>query len=151
VHVGLTHYLFLSAILFSFGVYAVVTRRNAILLLMGIELILNAANVNFIAFARYGGLKLDGQVFAVFVIILAAAEAAIALAIVLNIYQRFKTVNVDEINALKEAVTPTSSSSWRPPSLLPVGGFLLLIFSTTSFPAEGLARRRSSCRSASRW
>lgn len=102
MHVGLTHYLFLSAILFSFGVYAVVTRRNAILLLMGIELILNAANINFVAFSRYGGLKLDGQVFAVFVIILAAAEAAIALAIVLNIYQRFKTVNVDEINALKE-------------------------------------------------
>jgi NADH-quinone oxidoreductase subunit K len=102
MHVGLTHFLFISAILFSLGIYGVVTRRNAIMVLMGIELILNAANINFVAFSRYGGLKLDGQVFAVFVIILAAAEAAIALAIILNIYHRFKTVNVDEINALKE-------------------------------------------------
>ena len=84
------------------GLYGVVTRRNAILVLMGIELILNSANINFIAFARYGGMKLDGQAIAVFVIILAAAEAAIVLAIVLNIYQRFHTVNVDEINKLKE-------------------------------------------------
>ena len=102
MQVGLTHYLVLSAILFSLGLYGVVTRRNAILVLMGIELILNSANINFIAFARYGGMKLDGQAIAVFVIILAAAEAAIALAIVLNIYQRFHTVNVDEINKLKE-------------------------------------------------
>jgi len=102
MQVGLTHYLILSAILFSLGLYGVVTRRNAILVLMGIELILNSANINFIAFARYGGMKLDGQAIAVFVIILAAAEAAIALAIVLNIYQRFHTVNVDEINKLKE-------------------------------------------------
>src|ERR1700690_3564226 len=98
MQVGLTHFLILSAILFSLGLYGVVTRRNAILVLMGIELILNSANINFIAFARYGGMKLDGQAIAVFVIILAAAEAAIALAIVLNIYQRFHTVNVDEIN-----------------------------------------------------
>jgi len=102
MQVGLTHYLILSAILFSLGLYGVVTRRNAILVLMGIELILNSANINFIAFARYGGMKLDGQAIAVFVIILAAAEAAIALAIGLNIYQRFHTVNVDEINKLKE-------------------------------------------------
>jgi NADH-quinone oxidoreductase subunit K len=102
MQVGLTHYLIISAILFSLGLYGVVTRRNAILVLMGIELILNSANINFIAFARYGGMKLDGQAIAVFVIILAAAEAAIALAIVLNIYQRFHTVNVDEINKLKE-------------------------------------------------
>lgn len=102
MQVGLTHFLIISAILFSLGLYGVVTRRNAILVLMGIELILNSANINFIAFARYGGMKLDGQAIAVFVIILAAAEAAIALAIVLNIYQRFHTVNVDEINKLKE-------------------------------------------------
>jgi NADH-quinone oxidoreductase subunit K len=69
---------------------------------MGLELVLNAANLNFIAFARYGGMNLDGQVAAIFVIILAAAEAAVALAIVLNIYHRFQTVNVDEISALKE-------------------------------------------------
>ena len=102
MHVGLIHYLFISAILFSFGIFAVVTRRNAILVLMGIELILNSANINFIAFSRFLGMKLDGQAIAVFVIILAAAEAAIALAIVLNIYQRFNTVNVDEVSKMKE-------------------------------------------------
>ena len=102
MQVTLIHYLIVSAILFSLGIYGVVTRKNAILVLMGIELILNAANINFIAFSRYGGMQLDGQAIAVFVIILAAAEAAVALAIVLNIYQRFKTVNVDEINKLKE-------------------------------------------------
>ncbi|TAK63848.1 MAG: NADH-quinone oxidoreductase subunit NuoK [Bacteroidetes bacterium] len=102
MEVGLTHFLIVSAILFSLGLFAVITRRNAILVLMGVELILNSANINFIAFAKYGGMKLDGQAAAVFVIILAAAEAAVALAIVLNIYQRFKTVNVDEISAMKE-------------------------------------------------
>jgi NADH-quinone oxidoreductase subunit K len=102
VHVGLVHFLIVSAFLFSFGLYAVMTRKNAVMVLMGIELILNSANINFIAFSRFGGFKLDGQVVAVFVIILAAAEAAIALAIILNIYQRFHTVNVDEVNSLKE-------------------------------------------------
>ncbi len=101
-HVQLAHFLIVSAVLFAFGIYAMVTRRNAILVLMGLELILNAANINFIAFARYGGVNLDGQVTAIFVIILAAAEAAVALAIVLNIYHRFQTVNVDEISSLKE-------------------------------------------------
>lgn len=102
VHVGLPHFLFISGLLFSLGILAVITRRNAIMVLMGIELILNAANINFIAFAKYGGLRLDGYMIALFVIILAAAEAAVALAIVLNIYKRFNTVNVDEINSLKE-------------------------------------------------
>ncbi len=102
MQVGLTHFLIVSAILFSLGIYGVVTRRNAIMVLMGIELILNSANINFIAFSRYGGMQLDGQAIAVFVIVLAAAEAAIALAIVLNIYHRFHTVNVDEVNKLKE-------------------------------------------------
>jgi len=101
-HVQLAHYLIVSALLFALGIFGIVTRKNAILVLMGVELILNAANINLIAFSRYGGMNLDGQVAAVFVIILAAAEAAIALAIVLNIYHRFQTVNVDEINALKE-------------------------------------------------
>lgn len=100
--VTLTHYLIVSGILFSLGIFGVVTRRNAILVLMGIELILNSANINFIAFSRYGGMSLDGQAVAIFVIILAAAEAAVALAIVLNIYQRFNTVNVDEISRMKE-------------------------------------------------
>lgn len=102
MHVGLTHFLTISAILFSLGVLAVVTRRNAVLVLMGIELILNAANINFVAFSRYGNLDLSGQVASIFVIILAAAEAAVALAIVLNIYKNFMTVNVDQIDSLKE-------------------------------------------------
>lgn len=100
--ITLTHFLLISAILFTFGVYAVMTRRNAIMVLMGIELILNSANINFLAFSRFGGLNIEGQMIAIFVIILAAAEAAIALAIVLNIYKRFNTVNVDEISLLKD-------------------------------------------------
>jgi NADH-quinone oxidoreductase subunit K len=101
-HIELTHFLILSGLLFSLGLFAVLTRRNAIMVLMGIELILNAANINFVAFSRYITASLDGHVVALFVIILAAAEAAIALAIVLNIFQNFNTVNVDEINQLKE-------------------------------------------------
>ena len=106
-HVQLAHFLIVSALLFALGFYGVVTRRNAIMVLMGVELILNAANINLIAFSRYGGLNptgpaLDGQVAAIFVIILAAAEAAIALAIILNIYNRYQTVNVDEVSSLKE-------------------------------------------------
>jgi NADH-quinone oxidoreductase subunit K len=99
---GLTHYLVISVFLFTFGVYAIMTRRNAIMVLMGVELILNAANINFVAFSRFSNATLDGHIVALFVIILAAAEAAIALAIVLNIYQNFNTVNVDEINRLKD-------------------------------------------------
>jgi NADH-quinone oxidoreductase subunit K len=101
-HPGLTHFLVLSGLLFSLGLFAVITRRNAVMVLMGIELILNAANINFVAFSRYVANSLEGQAVAIFVIILAAAEAAIALAIVLNIYQNFNTVNVDEINELKD-------------------------------------------------
>ncbi|MFN0156812.1 MAG: NADH-quinone oxidoreductase subunit NuoK [Bacteroidota bacterium] len=101
-NVQLAHFLIVSAFLFSLGIYGMMTRRNAILVLMSVELILNAANINLIAFSRYGGMNLDGQAAAVFVIILAAAEAAIALAIVLNIYHRFQTVNIDEVSNLKE-------------------------------------------------
>ena len=102
VHVGLQHFLVVSSLLFGLGLFAVVTRKNAIMILMGIELILNAANINFIAFSKYTTLGLDGQVISIFVIILAAAEAAIALAIILNIYNNFKTVNADEVDSLKE-------------------------------------------------
>ncbi|MCK5086076.1 MAG: NADH-quinone oxidoreductase subunit NuoK [Melioribacteraceae bacterium] len=102
LEVGLTHFLVVSTALFSFGIFAIVTRKNAIMVLMGIELILNAANINFVAFSRYGNFGLNGQIMALFVIILAAAEAAIALAIVLNIYKTFNNVNVDEIDKLKE-------------------------------------------------
>jgi NADH-quinone oxidoreductase subunit K len=101
-NVQLAHFLIVSAVLFALGLYGIMTRRNAILVLMGVELVLNAANINFIAFSRYGAFNLDGQAAAIFVIILAAAEAAIALAIVLNIYHRFHTVNVDEVSNLKE-------------------------------------------------
>jgi NADH-quinone oxidoreductase subunit K len=99
---GLTHVLLVSALLFMLGTYAILTRRNAIMVLMGIELVLNAAGLNFVAFGRYAAKSFDGQVITLFIIVLAAAEAAIALAIVLNIYQNFHTVNVDEINRLKD-------------------------------------------------
>ena len=99
--IGLHHYLVVGAILFSFGLFSVVTRRNAIAVLLGVELILNGANVNFVAFSRFGQYALDGQVFAVFVIVMAAAEAAVALAIVLNIYNNFHTINVDEADSLR--------------------------------------------------
>lgn len=102
LQVGLTHFLIVSAILFSLGIYGIVTRKNAVMVLMGIELVLNSANINFVAFAKFGNYGLSGQIIALFVIILAAAEAAIALAIVLNIYKTFTNVNVDEIDKLKE-------------------------------------------------
>jgi NADH-quinone oxidoreductase subunit K len=101
-NVQLAHFLIVSAVLFSFGLYAIVTRKNAILVLMGVELVLNAANLNLVAFSRYGALNFDGQVASIFVIILAASEAAIAMAIVLNIFHRFHTINVDEVSSLKE-------------------------------------------------
>jgi len=100
VTIGLYHYLGLGAALFAIGVAGVVTRRNAIGLLIGVELILNAANVNLVGFSRYAG-GLDGQVFAVFVIVLAAAEAAVALAIVLQLFDKRGDVDVDRANALK--------------------------------------------------
>jgi NADH-quinone oxidoreductase subunit K len=102
IHIGLGHFLFVSSILFSLGIFGIVTRKNAVMVLMGIELMLNASNINFIAFAKYGNFGLQGQIMALFVIVLAAAEAAIALAIVLNIYKTFATVNVDEIDTLKD-------------------------------------------------
>ncbi|HRI45982.1 MAG TPA: NADH-quinone oxidoreductase subunit NuoK [Ignavibacteriaceae bacterium] len=100
--IGLQHFLIVSGLLFSLGIFGIMTRKNAVMVLMGIELILNSANINFIAFAKYGNFGYHGQMIALFVIILAAAEAAIALAIVLNIYKNFSTVNVDEVNKLKE-------------------------------------------------
>lgn len=102
MEIGLNHYLVVSSILFSLGLYAIVTRKNAIMVLMGIELILNSANINFVAFSVFGNLGINGQIYALFVIILAAAEAAIALAIVLNLYKTFTNVNIDEIDNLKE-------------------------------------------------
>ena len=98
----LTHFLVLGLILFLLGGYCVLSRRNAIGILLGIELILNAANINYIAFSFYGGnsMKYDGQVFAIFVIMLAAAEAVIGLAIILAIYQNLRTIDVSATETL---------------------------------------------------
>lgn len=94
-------YLFVSAVLFVCGVVCMATKRNAIGVLMGVELVLNGANLNFVAFARFTPLGMDGQVFSLFVIVLAAAEAAIALAIALNFYNNHLTVDVDKADQLK--------------------------------------------------
>ena len=100
--IGLNHYLLLAALLFTCGAVCMATKRNAIGVLMGVELVLNGANVNFVAFARYNpAFRLEGQVFALFVIVLAAAEAAIALAIVLNFYNNHMSVDVDTAEELK--------------------------------------------------
>lgn len=104
--IGLPHFLTIAAILFSLGIFAIITRRNAVMLLMGIELVLNAANINLVAFSRFsvapGNAMMTGQVASIFVIVLAACEAAVALAIVMNIYRRFSTINVDEVDMLRD-------------------------------------------------
>jgi len=106
--VSVAHYLVVGAILFTAGVVCMAVKRNALGVLMGIELVLNGANVNFVAFASpylqgewARGLGLDGQVIALFVILLAAAEAAVALAITLNFYNNHGTVDVDRADDLK--------------------------------------------------
>ena len=101
--IGLTHYLIIAAVIFCCGVVVVITRRNAIGVLIGLELILNAAGLNFVAFNKFSAPdRVDGQIFTMFVIILAAAEAAAALAIVLNIYHQLDSIHVDDANRLKE-------------------------------------------------
>ena len=102
LHVGLHHFLVLGALLFSLGLLTVATRRNAVGVLMGVELILNGANVNFVAFNHYVAGGLGGQIFALFVIVLAAAEAAVGLAIVLAIYQSAKTIDVRAADLMRE-------------------------------------------------
>lgn len=97
----ITHFLVVSGVLFSLGVLCVIIRRNAVNVLMGIELIFNAANINLVAFARYRGMPVPGQVFAIFIIMVAAAEVAVALAILLAIYRHFRTVNLDNVHTLK--------------------------------------------------
>ena len=99
--IGLTHFLVVSLLVFILGIYCVLTRKNAIGILMGVELILNSANINYVAFARYGSVSYDGQIFAIFVIMLAAAEAAVGLAIVLGIYQTFGTIDVEATETLR--------------------------------------------------
>jgi NAD(P)H-quinone oxidoreductase subunit 4L len=100
--ITLAHYLVLSALVFALGVFAVVTRRNGVAILMGIELMLNAANINLVAFNKYAAPgAIQGQVFALIVITLAACEAAVGLALVLAAYRSFETVDVDELNVMK--------------------------------------------------
>ena len=99
--IGLSHYLVISAALFSLGIMAVLTRKNAINVLMGVELILNSANINLVAFSKYSAGNLNGQIFAIFIIVVAAAVAAVALAIVLSMYRIMKTVNLDRADTLK--------------------------------------------------
>jgi NADH-quinone oxidoreductase subunit K len=106
--IGLTHYLVVSALLFALGAGLIVTRRNAVLILMGLELVLNAAALNFVAFSRFvpsverPASRLTGDATTAFVILIAAAEAAVALAIVLNIYNNFSTIDVEDVDSLKE-------------------------------------------------
>ena len=105
--VGLQHYLLLGAVLFVCGAMCMATKRNAIGILMGVELILNAANVNLVSFNRFahggsaGSPVLGGQVFAIFVIAVAAAEAAVGLGIILAFYRNKESVNIDEMNLMR--------------------------------------------------
>lgn len=104
--IPLTHYLVLAAILFCIGLYGVLTRRNAIAILMSIELMLNAVNINLIAFNKYivvtnPDLLYTGQIFAIFVLTVAAAEAAVGLALVLALYRNFSDIFIEKINILK--------------------------------------------------
>lgn len=99
--IGLTHYLMVAAALFSVGVVTVLARRNAVAVLIGIELMLNAANVNLVAFDRFGPGGVRGQVFTLFVLAIAAAEAAVALAIILTVFDSRDRIDVDQITSLK--------------------------------------------------
>jgi len=103
---ALVNYLILAGLLFACGVFAMISRRNAVGILMGVELMLNAAGINFVAFSRFGhdklgGNHLDGQIFALFIIVLAAAEAAVALALVLAVFQTHKTIALDEVDEMR--------------------------------------------------
>lgn len=103
---ALVNYLILAGLLLACGIFAMISRRNAVGILMGVELILNAAGINFAAFARFGhdqlgGDHLDGQIFTLFIIVLAAAEAAVALALVLAVYQTHKTIALNEVDEMK--------------------------------------------------
>ena len=99
--VGLAPFLIVGALLFSAGVVTVLVRRNAVGILIGLELVLNAANVNLVAFDRFGPTPLRGTIFAIFVLAVAAAEAAVALAIILNVFDSRDEIDVDEVSSLK--------------------------------------------------
>lgn len=100
--ITLTHFLVVSATIFCIGLYAVLAKKNAIMILVGIELMINASILNFVAFARYDKTNYTGQVFALFAIVLAAAAVAVGLAIILNVYRHFQTINPKNINELKD-------------------------------------------------
>ena len=100
--VGLEHYLILSAVLFSIGLYGALAKRNAIVILMSIELMLNAVNIAMVAFSRYiVPLMLTGQVFAIFIMVVAAAEVAVGLAIIISIYRHRETIDATKIYLMK--------------------------------------------------
>jgi NADH:ubiquinone oxidoreductase subunit K len=102
MEISLAHYLALGAILFGIGLFGVLTRRNAVGILMSIELMFNAVNINLVAFNRYvTPADFTGQIFSIFVIVVAAAEATVGLAIVLLIYRNFRDIFVDNINLMK--------------------------------------------------
>ena len=99
--IPLSHFLIISAVLFCIGLYAVLTKKNAIQILIGIEFMINAAVLNFVAFGRFDKINVGGQLFALFAIVLAAAGVAVALAIILNVYKHFKTIDPSKIDKLK--------------------------------------------------
>ena len=100
--ITLTHYLLVSAGLFSIGIYIVLSKQNSIQVLIGVEMMLNAAILNLVAFGKYDRINNGGQMFALFAIVLAAATTAVALAIILNVYKQYKTIDPDRINQLKD-------------------------------------------------
>ena len=100
--IPLSHFMIVSAALFCIGLYAVLAKRNAILILIGIEFMLNAAILNFVAFSKYDKVAASGQVFALFAIVLAAAAVAVALAIILNVYKYYKTIDPTKIDQLRD-------------------------------------------------
>jgi len=99
---GVEAYMGVAGVLFALGIVCIISRRNILYVLMGIEMILNAANINFVAFNRFGNGGIEGRMFAIFVIILAAAEAAIALAIVLNVFHLFRSVRPSDADMLRD-------------------------------------------------
>ena len=99
--IGLFHYLTVSSILFVLGIIAILSRRNAIGILLGIELVMNAAGINFVAFSRYVASDLSGQIFSLFIIVIAASEVVVALAILLRIYMNRQTIDIEDVGEMK--------------------------------------------------
>jgi NADH-quinone oxidoreductase subunit K len=99
--VGLRHFLVVAALLFTLGLVCVLTRKNAVAIMIGIELLLNAAGLNLIAFSHYGGNAIEGSVFVVFLIVLAAAEAVVGLALVIAVHRQLRSIDVDRTDELR--------------------------------------------------